>query len=89
MANEKRRDGGRSITLEDDEWVAHQRYRGGRKKRFGLRITYVSIFRSRDYVYTNWYETERARENALAALMKNRGTYWWNRPPKSVEKVSR
>lgn len=37
------------------------------KKRFGLRRTYEPAFGPKEWVFTDWYETPEARENAMKA----------------------
>lgn len=81
MAAEQRRDGGRSIPLAADNWrPGHRR----RKKHFGIRITQSwpfwkwlegvgavhAGFRASDH--TQWYATEKARDQASVAAQSER-----------------
>lgn len=58
------------------------------KKSFGIKQTFapgfISILKLGEYSIQDWFATERAREDSLKAIGKNR----WNKPIK-VEKVER
>jgi len=80
MATEARRNGGRNEPLVDDNW------RGGKKhpkrKPFGLRVTYEYTYslygggqKRRKYTWTQWYATQRARDDAEKAFLAGRGGF--------------
>lgn len=83
MAEEARRNGGRNEPLVSDLW--RPRSKAKKHKPFGVCITYTSIFGGRKLSWTQWYETEKARDTALKTLSRS---YPW-RKDQQCEKVER
>lgn len=83
MAEEARRNGGRNEPLVSDDW--RPRSKAARRKPFGIRIIYTSIFGGRKLSWTQWYATSKGCDAAMKALSH---TYPW-RLEQTLEKVER
>lgn len=84
MAEEKRRDGGRNEPLISDEWRPGHARRG--IKRFGVKLTYQSLFRGRTIEYCQWYRTARARDIAFQHESLPHPVWWRDRIVAKVER---
>ena len=71
-------------TSMDEEIPRH--IKKAKKKRFGLRST--RHFLGRNWTYTNWYATEKARDQAAVDLVKHT-TYFLKDHPCKYERVER